>query len=260
MKFVYKVWSNYDGFTPAEFPPASCLATSWSSAGTGTSSPSRGTRRSGCISSAARWPSPACTPRASLTPSTSPAAGCSSGSAKHRQSATHRHGDQRTYREASLPEDYRSSSCPMHSTSHRTATSTRALTCAPETAVAAPHGGRCRSSSSATWAGRCGSPRPWLIRSRLLGHPASQLHLHAQRALPARHLSDERALSPLQDGREEPRIPARARHPRGAGRPQPRQRRAVVPVPLSPDKAAAGEINRTLLLAKELGRQLGTLA
>ena len=33
---------------------------------------------------------------------------------------------------------------------------------------------------------------------------------------------------------------------------------AVVPVPLSPDKAEAGEINRTLLLAKELGRQLGT--
>lgn len=32
---------------------------------------------------------------------------------------------------------------------------------------------------------------------------------------------------------------------------------AVVPVPLSPDKAADGEIHRTLLLAKELGRQLG---
>lgn len=32
---------------------------------------------------------------------------------------------------------------------------------------------------------------------------------------------------------------------------------AVVPVPLSPDKAEAGEIHRTLLLAKELGRQLG---
>jgi predicted amidophosphoribosyltransferase len=32
---------------------------------------------------------------------------------------------------------------------------------------------------------------------------------------------------------------------------------AIVPVPLSPDKVAAGEIHRTLLLARELGRQLG---
>jgi predicted amidophosphoribosyltransferase len=32
----------------------------------------------------------------------------------------------------------------------------------------------------------------------------------------------------------------------------------IVPTPLSPDKAAAGEINRTALLANELARLLGT--
>jgi predicted amidophosphoribosyltransferase len=33
---------------------------------------------------------------------------------------------------------------------------------------------------------------------------------------------------------------------------------AVVPIPLSPDKAKSGEIHRTLLLARELARLLGT--
>jgi len=32
----------------------------------------------------------------------------------------------------------------------------------------------------------------------------------------------------------------------------------IVPIPLSPDKARAGEINRTLLLAQELSKLLGT--
>lgn len=129
---------------------------------------------------------------------------------------------------------------------------------ADATAEAARHGGRCPSSNRAISAGPTGSPTtsPTSFPPTGSSHhaisctraPTASRPNTAARTLFRRFKTGEQKLAfPLALGMRE----ALAERDLAAFD-------AVVPIPLSPDKDAAGEIHRTQLLARELARLLGT--